>query len=70
MPLAAGAGVRPRGGEGGGDQVPGLRRVDYVVQLEQGRGVERSGVLMRRLGQLPDSPLALLGILDLLELAA
>ena len=39
-------GVRRRRREGRRDQAPGLGRVDHVVELEQGRGVERLRVLV------------------------
>src|SRR3954451_22592451 len=59
-----------RGGERGGDQPARLGRVDHVVELEQRRGVEGLGVLLRRRGHLAYALLALLLVGDRLELLA
>src|SRR3954452_663098 len=47
------------GGERRGDERPRLRRVDDVVDLEQLRGVERPGVLLRGGGDVAHALLTL-----------
>src|SRR5262249_28500737 len=58
------------GAQGRGDHGAGLSRIDHVVELEQGRRVERLRVALRRFGQLADAALTLLLALDRVELLA
>ena len=59
-----------RRGEGRGDQAACLGRVDHVVDLEEGGGVERLGVLFGGGGEVADAALALGLVVDRLELLA